>query len=136
MKGVLSCCNPNCSTHFGFINSLESLLSCIYLASRRVLTSLSQHKIPGWNSLLNEAQKEQPISGKGLAGSCFSQFRCHQQIKKQGKSRFKYLVRRQKRRSELMCIEQLLSAFLKSSSCDFWNMVKRHRNTKSNFVLL
>ena len=131
---VFYCCNPHCKVHSADISQyLTSFLNCISVAACNALPSIPstvrKHKIPGWNDAAKDLRDKANFwyrvwleAGSPSAGVLAV-------IKKKSKSRYKYEVRRLKRRREHIAREKLAKAFSIRNKKDFWQNVKKFRST-------
>ena len=131
---VFYCCNPHCKVHSADISQyLTSFLNCISVAACNALPSIPptvrKHKVPGWNDAAKDLRDKANFwyrvwleAGSPSAGVLAV-------IKKKSKSRYKYEVRRLKRRREHIAREKLAKAFSIRNKKDFWQNVKKFRST-------
>ena len=128
---VVSCADPFCESHLGAITDFQqSFLDCIRAASIEALPSISpvhSRRLPGWNDgargLKCEANFWHKIwleAGSPAAGVLA-------ELKKKAKSRYKYEVRKLKRRAKFIKREKLAAAFVGHNKKNFWKEVKRVR---------
>ena len=128
---ILDCCDPDCTSHHSDLNTYcVQLFNCIAAAADLCLPKHCQ------------CQHRSPLSGWNVAAQYLKQsahfFSWHKvwtecgcptsgvliQIKKNSKRRFKYEVRRLRRRQSHIRCEKLASAHLHSSQQEFWKLVK------------
>ena len=107
---------------------LTSFLNCISVAACNALPSIPstvrKHKVLGWNDAAKDLRDKANFwywvwseAGSPSAGVLAV-------IKKKSKSRYKYEVRRLKRRREHIAREKLAKAFSIRNKKDFWQNVK------------
>ncbi len=126
-EDVTSCCNPSCSLHHAALDSCcNQLLDCVDRCAKSCIpcSSSPRHLIAGWNDTAR-AYKDKANFWHRVwleAGSPSSGVLC--QIKKNSKSRYKYEVRRLKRRQLHIRRKKMASALLSSKSREFWSEVK------------
>ena len=112
---LLSRCDISCSIHSSHIDHLaESLLGCISEASSLFSPNIGhsrKHRLPGWNDYVRGAKEKTDFwhkiwidAGSPRSGVLF-------QIKKNAKSRYKYQMRKLKRREKHIRNQKLLNIF-------------------------
>lgn len=122
---VRDCCEPSCTQHHAFLDGFcEQLSRCLYdsaLASFPLVKQSSS--VPGWNNgarlLKEKANFWHAVWCK--AGS--PSVGVLHQIKRSAKSRYKYEVRRLKRREQYIRREKMAAALASSNSKNFWHQV-------------
>ena len=90
------------------------------------------YRVPGWNDYVRGAKEKTDFwhkiwidAGSPRSGVLF-------QIKKNAKSRYKYQVRKLKRREKHIRNQKLLNSFFKSNPTEFWREVKRAQMSSKN----
>ena len=131
---VIHCCNPLCKVHSVDISRyLVSFLNCISTAARNTLPSISstvrKHIVPGWNDAAKHLRNKANFWYRVWLEAGSPSVGVLAVIKKKSKSRYKYEVRRLKRRKEHIAREKLTKAFSIRNKKDFWKKVKQLRNT-------
>ena len=107
---LVSCCNPNCSTHTTDLNAVcLQLLSCLEEGAIQCLPMIQSRRpaVPGWNIHARSLQKTAKFWHK-----LWSECGCPSsgimfQLKKNSKSRYKYEVRRLKRQQQYIKSEMM-----------------------------
>ena len=125
---LVSCCNPNCSTHTTDLNAVcLQLLSCLEEGAIQCLPMIQSRRpaVPGWNIHARSLQKTAKFWHK-----LWSECGCPSsgimfQLKKNSKSRYKYEVRRLKRQQQYIKSEMMGRALTQSRSRDFWKEVRK-----------
>ena len=125
---AVNCCRSDCSEHLDLLDSFaQSLLSTLVSSSSLCFpcVSPSPPKIPGWNDGTRKLREMSIFwhkvwveAGCPSAGVLFN-------IKCNTKSRFKYAVRRLKRRKEYLIREKFASSFTSRKKDRFWCEVRR-----------
>ena len=123
----------SCTVHLPQIDQLAiSLLQCISEASSLFLPTVRpsrRHCIPGWNDHVREFKLKADFWYRVWTEAGSPKSDVLFQIKKHVKSRYKYQIRKLKRREEYIKNQKLLSTFFKSSTKQFWKEVKHIRNS-------
>ena len=128
---LVSCVDPFCKSHQGAITDfLHSFLNCISLVSVESLPSVvpgPSRRLPGWNDSARNLKCKANFwyqvwleAGSPPAGVLA-------ELKKKAKSRYKYEVRRLKRRAQFIKREKLAAAYSARNKKNFWKEVKRLR---------
>ena len=132
---IISCVDPCCKSHSDEITDfLHSFLDCISIASIEALPAkahIHTCRMPGWNDKARELRNSANFwhwiwleAGSPSAGVLT-------ELKKKTKSRYKYEVRRLKRRKSFIMREKLAASFLRGNKKFFWKEVKRlHGKTR------
>ena len=89
-----------------------------------------KHRVPGWNDYVRVSKEKTDFWHKiwidaGSPRSCVL-------IKKNAKARYKYQVRKLKRREKHIRNQKLLNSFFKSNPTEFWRQVKRAQMSSKN----
>jgi hypothetical protein len=115
---VISCTDPTCTAHLPEIDSfLVSLQQCLTFTSQSSFTYLNsstmrrkQKTIPGWNDAARSLKSQANFWYRlWIEAGCPSSGVLHS-IKKSSKSRFKYEMRRLKRREHHLRNEKFVAA--------------------------
>ena len=134
---VTSCSSPDCLVHYDALDSFaQSLLSCLKSCSFKSFACVSpspssSHRLPGWNDSARKLRERYAFWRKVWvqAGCPSSGVLCS--IKRSAKSRFKYEVRRLKRRKQFLLRKRVALAFTSRSKFQFWRMVRRLNHVKT-----
>ena len=134
---VTSCSSPDCSVHYDALDSFaQSLLLCLKSCSLKSFPCVSpspssSHGLPGWNDFARKLRERSAFWHKVWvqAGCPSSGVLCS--IKRSAKSRFKYEVRRLKRRKQFLLRKRVALAFTSRSKFQFWRMVRRLNHVKT-----
>ena len=126
---VVLCCNPTCSVHQNQLEDVcANLVSGLRDAARTTIPSSRsgrRRRIAGWSQLvkpeLDSCRWWYNLwldAGSPSAGVLF-------QLKKRAHRRYKYAVRRARRREEHTKQTKLAEALLNDPTCKFWSEVRR-----------
>lgn len=134
---VLYCTNPDCVSHRSTLDAfaekfLTSLVSCSSQCLPCSSPTSSKPCLPGWNGGTRVLKKDSCFwnrvwveAGCPSSGVLF-------QIKRNAKSRFKYAVRRLKRRKDHTIRNKFAQSFASKSKSQFWQQVKQFNRVKSS----
>ena len=130
---VRDCCDPQCTQHYQALDDFcEQLNQCIHDSAMSSLPKVRQSSgIPGWNNNARQFKAKANFwheiwrqSGSPCTGVLH-------QIKRLARSRYKYEVRRLKRRELFIRREKMAAAIASSDSRSFWQQVHRINKSKS-----
>ena len=137
----LGCCRAACIGHQAAITScVDSLLLCLSDASKACLPSVQAGAVchkkcsPGWNDSVRALKQQADFWYKIWMEAGSPSSGVLSVIKKRTKSRFKYQLRRLKRREKHVRNEKLLATFSRSHSREFWKEVRRCRQSEKKRV--
>ena len=129
---VVDCSDPHCISHRTLIDKVcHNLTNCLYNSALKSIPLACQSKTtPGWNSSVNSLKRKANFwhsvwkqAGSPTAGVLH-------QIKKSSRNRYKYVVRRLKRREQFIRREKMAAALASSNCKDFWHHVHRVNKSK------
>ena len=136
---ILNCSIHDCSIHHevldSYTHSLISVLdSCSRLCFPSYTHSSASPRVPGWNDGTGKLREISVFwhrvwveAGCPSAGVLFN-------IKRKAKTRFKYAVRRLKRRRDFLVREKLSCAFTARNKQKFWSEVRRLNHVKKSYA--
>ena len=131
---VRDCCDPLCSQHQAFLDSYcDDLSRCLFDSAMAALPKVRQSScVPGWNSGARSFKKKANFWHRvWCQAGCPSSGVLHQ-LKRSAKSRYKYEVRRLKRREQYIRREKMAAALASSNSQNFWHQVHCANQSKKS----
>ena len=128
---VRDCYDPSCTKHHAFLDGFcEQLSHCLYdsaLASFPNVQTFSS--VPGWNNSARLLKEKANFWHAVWRKAGYPSAGVLHQLKRTAKSRYKYEVRRLRRRRQHIRREKMAAALASSNSHNFWHQV--HCNNKS-----
>ena len=133
----MCCSQPDCSTHNSLLDNyaehiMLTLLDCAYHCFP--CRSPSSKRVAGWHDKAGKLKEASNFwyrvwmeAGCPSAGVLSS-------IKKQAKKRYKYEVRRLKRRQQYHLRDQLAQSFAMKRKDTFWSDIKRLKNSRASQI--
>ena len=136
---IISCCNPACTVHQQQLKQVcDQLVDCLKVAANRSIPGIAPGKhscIAGWSQFVKlELQASQwwhklwLDSSSPTAGVLFH-------IKKHCHCRYKYSVRRVRRRQDHIKSAKLAEALLQNHNRNFWSKVHQFSGNKKHLYL-
>ena len=134
-ESLMHCSDPTCSIHCSVLDSYcVEFARCLHVCALKTLPLVSMSStVPGWNNSNARLLKKKANfwhamwlqAGRPTAGVLH-------QIKKSARSRYKYEVRRLKRREQHIRREKMAAALASSNSSNFWQLVHRVNRSKKS----
>ena len=134
---VRDCCDPTCTQHHAFLDGFcEQLSRCILDCALVVFPKVRQSSsVPGWNNSARLLKEKANFWYTVWCEAGSPSVGVLHQLKRTAKSRYKYEVRRLKRREQHIRREKMAAALASSNSRDFWHQVHCvNRSKKSSPV--
>ena len=130
---VVLCVDPFCKSHLGAITDfLHSLIDCISVASAEALPSVApicSRRVPGWNDGARDLKCKANFWHRVWLETGSPTVGILAVLKRKAKSRYKYEVRRLRRREYFIKREKPAAAFSVRNRKSFWGEVKRLRES-------
>ena len=131
---LLNCCNPKCISHYSSLDLLcHHSLSCILSCAKQCLPLKRSGRcvIPGWNERVRSLRDNAIFWNNLWKDAGCPALGSVADIRKKTKSKFKYAVRRLKRRRKFIIREKLSHLLGTPRNIDIWKEVKNLNNTIS-----
>ncbi len=132
---LISCSDPACLVHQSVLDSYcDFLLRCISEAALQALPLVksSPSLVPGWNNAARLLKSKANFWHRVWCEAGSPSAGVLTQLKKASKRRYKYEVRRLKRRRLLITRNRMASALANSNSRNFWKEVKNINRSSSH----
>ena len=132
---VVFCCNPSCTVHRQLLEEVsDQLVKCLQQAAKSPIPPRGpgrRRKVAGWSEFVKPElaasqwwYKLWREAGSPSAGVLF-------QLKKRAHRRYKYAVRRVRRRAEHIKCDRLAEAMLNDPNRGFWSEARRFFSKRS-----
>ena len=126
---VTNCSDPNCLSHLPVLDAYaEKLVSALISCSLQFFPCVSSSKVkslPGWTDGAGDLKRASCFWHKVWVEAGCPTAGVLSQIKRNAKSRFKYAVRRLRRRKDHVIRDKFPRSFAQGKGSQFWRTVKQ-----------
>ena len=123
---IVSCCNPCCTSHHSCMDKFcADLLCCLHDSALKTFPIVRPYgSIPGWTSSAQRFKEKANLWHKVWKQAGSPSAGVLHQLKRSSRARYKYEVRRLRRREHHIRRDRMAVALASSNSKTFWQQVK------------